>query len=246
MKGRSLKIWLGMSLLGFATLGAASAYAQVADPPIGGVCIYSKNNVLGRSLAGLSAHEQLAQLQQSSDTDLAAQRDQLLADERALTGEKSRIPVANFDRRSASLQRKAEQLTVLSRIRDRQIDDTRAEAFGRIAATAEPLLTASVTDHHCAILLDRGAGYSVNPDMDLTNDVITRLNGVMPIISLQLAPPEGGILSQFPHRARRPKHGPGSKTTRPLKGSAKPLKKRCHKACVSRPTSVTTTHDKGK
>ena len=246
MKGLSLKIWLGVGLWCVATMGAGSAPAQVADPPIGGVCIYSKNNVLGRSLAGLSAHEQLAQLQQSSDIDLAAQQDRLLADERTLSGEKSRMLAANFDRRSASLQRKAEQLTALSRIRDRQINETRAEAFGRIAATAEPLLTASVADHHCAILLDRGAGYSVTPDMDLTNDVITRLNGVMPIISLQLAPPEGGILSQFPHRARRPKHGPGSKTTRPLKGSVKPLKRRCHKACVSRPTSVTTTHDKGK
>jgi len=249
MKGLSFKLWCGVGLLGLATLGAGSTYAQgaqVADPPIGGVCIYSKNNVLGRSLAGLSAHEQLAQLQQSSDIDLAAQRDRLSADERSLTGEKSRTPAANLDRRSTSLQRKAEQLTVLSRIRDRQINDTRAEAFGRIAATAEPLLSASVADHHCAILLDRGAGYSVTPDMDLTNDVIARLNGVMPTISLQLAQPEGGIRSQFPHRALRAIHARARKATRPRKTSVKPLKKRCHKACVAQPAPVTTIHGQGK
>jgi Skp family chaperone for outer membrane proteins len=243
MKTRILKIWLGVGLLGLATMSAGAAPAQgapVSDPPIGGVCIYSKNNMLGRSLAGLSAHEQLAQLQQSSDIDLASQRNRLVADQRMLAGEKSRMLLATFDRRSESLQHRSDRLIALSRIRARQIAETRTEAFGRIAAAAEPMLTASVADHHCAILLDRGAGYSVNPDMDLTNDVISRLNGVMPTVSLQLAAPEGGILSQFPHPA------PKAKTIRPVKRAVKPLKKRCDKACAARLARVTPVHGRGK
>jgi Skp family chaperone for outer membrane proteins len=243
MKTRSVKNWLGVGLLGLAAMSAVDASAQggsVSDPPIGGVCIYSKNNMLGRSQAGLSAHEQLAQLQQSSDIDLASQRNRLVADERMLTGEKSRLLIASFDKRSAALQRKSEQLTALSHIRTRQIAETRTEAFGRIAAAAEPLLTASVADHHCAILLDRGAGYSVSPDMDLTNDVINRLNGVMPVISLQLAPPEGGILSQFPRHVR------AGKTTHPLKRVSSPSKKRCDKACAAKLARVTPIHGRGK
>ncbi len=54
MKTHSLKIWLGVGLLGLVTVSAGRAPAQgapVADPPVGGVCIYSKNNLLGRSLA---------------------------------------------------------------------------------------------------------------------------------------------------------------------------------------------------
>jgi len=243
MATRSLKIWLGVGLLGLVTVSAEPAPAQgvpVSDPPIGGVCIYSKNNMLGRSLAGLSAHEQLAQLQQSSDIDLASQRNRLVADERALTGEKTRMLLSTYDRRSESLQHRSERLNELSHIRARQIAETRTEAFGRIAAAAEPLLTASVADHHCAILLDRGAGYSVNPDMDLTGDVISRLNTVMPTISLQLAPPAGGILSQFPHPA------PKAKVKRPVGRVVKPVKKRCDKACAARLARVTPVHGKGK
>jgi hypothetical protein len=168
-----------------------------------------------------------------------------------LTGEKSRMLLSAYDKRSDSLQHRAERLTALSHIRSRQIAETRTEAFGRIAATAEPLLTASVADHHCAILLDRGAGYSVNPDMDLTNDVITRLNGVMPVINLQLAPPEGGIVSQFPHRAPKMApskaiHAPAVKSTRSLRRVVKPLKKRCDKACAERLARVTPVHGRGK
>jgi len=247
MTTRSLKIWLGVGLLGLVTMSAAPAPAQgvtVSDPPIGGVCIYSKNNMLGRSLAGLSAHEQLAQLQQSSDIDLAAQRNRLVADERALTAEKTRMLLSTYDKRSESLTHRAERLAELSRIRARQIAETRTEAFGRIAAAAEPLLTASVADHHCAILLDRGAGYSVNPDMDLTGDVISRLNGVMPTISLQLAPPPGGILSQFPHA--KPRSTPKPKAARPVGRVVKPVKKRCDKACAARLARVTPVQGRGK
>jgi Skp family chaperone for outer membrane proteins len=243
MATRSLKIWLGVGLLGLVTVSAEPAPAQgvsVSDPPIGGVCIYSKNNMLGRSLAGLSAHEQLAQLQQSSDIDLASQRNRLVADERALTGEKTRMLLSTYDRRSESLQHRSERLNELSHIRARQIAETRTEAFGRIAAAAEPLLTASVADHHCAILLDRGAGYSVNPDMDLTSDVISRLNAVMPAITLQLAPPAGGILSQFPHPAPKPR------VARPVGRVVKPVKRRCDKACAARLARISPVHGKGK
>jgi len=247
MTTRSLKIWLGVGLLGLAAIGATPAPAQgvsASDPPIGGVCIYSKNNMLGRSLAGLSAHEQLAQLQQSSDIDLAAQRNHLVADERTLTGEKTRMLVSTYDRRSESLQHRADRLTALSRIRARQIAQTRTEAFGRIAAAAEPLLTASVADHHCAILLDRGAGYSVNPDMDLTGDVIARLNGVMPTISLQLAAPDGGILSQFPHATAHSTSK--TKAAPPVRRVVKPVKKRCDKACAARLARVAPVSGRGK
>jgi Skp family chaperone for outer membrane proteins len=243
MTTRSLQIWLGVGLLGLAAMSAGPAPAQgvtVSDPPIGGVCIYSKNNMLGRSLAGLSAHEQLAQLQQSSDIDLTSQRNRLVADERMLTGEKSRMLLSTYERRSESLQHRAERLAALARIRARQIAETRTEAFGRIAAAAEPQLTASVADHHCAILLDRGAGYSVTPEMDLTNDVINRLNGVMPTISLQLTPPEGGILSQFPHPGRK------TNTAHPPRRVVKPLKKRCDKACAARLARETPVHGRGK
>jgi hypothetical protein len=82
--------------------------------------------------------------------------------------------------------------------------------------------------------------------MDLTNDVINRLNGVMPTISLQLAPPEGGILSQFPRPVAKAKHKPAAKSLRPPRRMAKPLKKRCDKACAARLARVTPVHGRGK
>ncbi len=178
---------MAAALMGLAA--AASAQTRSAGPPIGGVCVYSENSVVTDSKAGIEAFEELAQLKQSMDADMRAARDKLVADERNLTSRQGQIPAAEFNNGTADLLKRAQDLAALTRTRENQVTRTWDGVVAQIRQAAQGQLTASAAAHHCAMILDRGAGYRVGSGMDLTGDVTQRLNGVMPTVTLQLAPP---------------------------------------------------------
>ena len=60
----------------------------------------------------------------------------------------------------------------------------------QIGAAALPALNAALTAHRCSIVLDKGRVYSVNAAMDLTPEVIQKVNAALPTITLQLAAPQ--------------------------------------------------------
>jgi Skp family chaperone for outer membrane proteins len=189
----SLRGALVGALTGAAVLGlATSAQAQTlrgAGPPIGGVCVYSENSVVTESKAGITAFEELAQLKQSMDADMRAARDKLVADERNLTSRQGQMPAAEFNAGTADLLKRAQDLAALTRTRESQVTRTWDGVVAQIRQAAQGQMSASAAAHHCAMILDRGAGYRVGSGMDLTGDVTQRLNGVMPTVTLQLAPP---------------------------------------------------------
>ena len=189
----------GAALTASIVASGAPAFAQIVQAPgapLGGVCVYSENGLLGQSQAGLAANQQLAQLQKSVNAELSATRDRLVADDRALTAQKAQLSAADFNQKSADLQRRAQDLDSLSRVRNSQLSRTRDEAVRQISTAALPLFNASLTAHRCSIVLDKGPVYSVNPAMDLTGEIMQKLNAVMPTISVQLAPAQAPAPTQ--------------------------------------------------
>jgi outer membrane protein len=170
----------------------APALAQVTPAPgapLAGLCVYSENVILGQSQAGAGANQQLTQLQTSINSELRAARDKLVADDQALTAQKAKLSAADFAAQGAALQARARDLQNLATTRNSQLTRTRDGAIAQISKAALPLLNASLTAHHCAIVLDKAPVYSVNPAMDLTGEVMQRLNATLPAITVTLAAP---------------------------------------------------------
>jgi outer membrane protein len=168
------------------------AVAQVTPAPgapLAGLCVYSENVILGQSQAGAGANQQLTQLQNSINSELRAARDKLVADDQALTAQKAKLPAADFAAQGTALQARARELQNLATTRNSQLTRTRDGAIAQISKAALPLLNASLTAHHCAIVLDKAPVYSVNPAMDLTGEVMQRLNATLPAITVTLAAP---------------------------------------------------------
>jgi outer membrane protein len=190
MKTYALKPLTGAVLIALGLLGGGPVAAQVAQAPgapIAGLCVYSENVILGQSQAGASANQQLVQLQTSINNELRATRDKLVADDQALTAQKATLAAADFAQRTTALQTRARDLQNLSNVRNGQLTRTRDSAIAQISKAALPLLNASLTAHGCAIVLDKAPVYSVNPAMDLTGEVMQRLNAALPAITVTLA-----------------------------------------------------------
>ena len=68
--------------------------------------------------------------------------------------------------------------------------DMATRRLDAIGAAALPALNATLTAHRCSIVVDKSRVYSVNAAMDLTTEVIQKLNAALPTVTLQLAAPQ--------------------------------------------------------
>jgi outer membrane protein len=172
--------------------GAAAQSQVVAAPgaPVAGVCVYSEELTLSQSQAGISANQQLAKFQQSINAELKPAADALINDAKALQTRKASTPAAQYEQSAVELQRRAQAQDALTRTRNDQLVRTRDNAVRQIGTAALPALNAAITGHRCAIVVDKSRVYSVNAAMDITPEVIQKVNASLPSVTLQLAAPQ--------------------------------------------------------
>jgi Skp family chaperone for outer membrane proteins len=180
----------GAAMVAALASGARAQVVQAPGGPLAGVCVYSEEMVLSQSQAGASANQQLTKMQQSINAELKTTNDALVNDARALQARKASTPAAQYEQSATDLQRRAQAQDALTRTRSDQLVRTRDEAIRRIGTAALPALNASLTAHRCSIVLDKGRVYSVNAAMDLTPEVIQKVNASLQTFTLQLAAPQ--------------------------------------------------------
>ena len=169
--------------------GASAQITPAPGAPLAGVCVYSEEMLLTQSAAGVSANQQLATLQRSVSSQIQASNEALVNEAKALEARKATIPAAQYQQSVADLQRRAKDQDDLRRTRADQLVRTRDQAAAKIDAAAVPALNASLTAHRCAIVIDKGRVYSVNAAMDLTAEVMQKVNAALPTVTVELAAP---------------------------------------------------------
>lgn len=190
----------GAGVLAALASGASAQVVAAPGAPVAGVCVYSEEMVLAQSQAGASATQQLAKMQQSINAELKTANDALVSEARALEARKPSTPAAQYQQSATDLQRRAQAQDALTRTRGDQLVRTRDDAVRRIGTAALPALNASLTAHRCSIVLDKGRVYSVNAAMDLTPEVIQKVNASLPSLTLQLATPQQAQAPAAPSR----------------------------------------------
>lgn len=177
----------------FATSGSAQtagASAPTYGPPLAGICVFDEPRAVDQSRAGAGATQQIAQFAQGVRGELDAQRAAIVADDRALAARKAALPQADFQQRVTQLRQRYQALEDTQKLREAQLVQTRRDAVGQIAKALNPALTEIVTARRCSVVLGRGAIFGANAAMDISPQVIERMNARLPTLNLRLAPPE--------------------------------------------------------
>ena len=173
--------------------GPAMAQGPAAAPAYGpalpGVCLFSQSQVVARSKAGTMANQQLEALAKSTQSDLEGQRSAILNDGRALAGSKGKATAADYDQRQKALQQRAKSFDELATTRTGQLQRTRQEVSGEIGRALGPILNGLISQHHCSLVLDKGATYGGNPAMDLSDSAVQQLDARLPSLRVSLAAP---------------------------------------------------------
>ena len=171
------------------------AAPPVYGPPIPGVCLFARDVALDRSLAGVSANQQIQQFTAGIRAELDAQRNSIVNDDRALAAQKASMPATEFQQRVAQLQQRYAAVERTRRTREAQVARTRAEAVRLILQTMTPSLGETITARKCSLVVEKAGTYGANPVMDVTDQVIQKMNARLQSVTLRLAPPDPADIS---------------------------------------------------
>ena len=189
MKKSSLLLSLSLMALAVPALAQAPAAAPAMNvgPKIEGLCVYSVEAAVSQSEMGVAAGERMKTLQASVEAEVKPEREAIEAQAKVLQAEANNIKDAAsrsaFEPKAKAFQTRANAFEEKVNLRVKELQATQQKAQQMIAAELEAPLQASYQSKGCGLLVDRNAVLFANPAMDITEDVVTRLNGIKKTIT---------------------------------------------------------------
>lgn len=175
---------------------AAAAYAQTAParpaaqpapagPMIAGVCTYSNDRAIATSTVGKAVAARLQQLGQAADAELRAERTALENEKRTLEQAQATLPRDQLEQRALAYNQKAAAFERKAQLRVRELQATEQKQLQRVAVELQPIIVQAYGERNCGIMIDRGVIYGANPQMDVTDLVVQRLNAKLTTLTFE-------------------------------------------------------------
>lgn len=181
---RLTHVFLAATAAATMTMTALPAHAAPKAAPVSMV-IVDMDRVVNESAAGKQASGEIQtkvnQLQTRGQTlqgqlQTEAQAIQKGQQDKTLQGAALEQRVKSFqDRQNAARKELGEQ--------EQKIQESRNYVMEQIATAAEPIVTEVMRERGAAIALDQGATLQHSASLNVTNDIITRLNAKLPRVS---------------------------------------------------------------
>ena len=154
---------------------AAAAPTITATAP--GVCVLSREGIVGASTVGKYVQTRLGQLTTQTNAELTAEQTSLQNDAKALEAKKATLAAAAYQQQGSALQQRADGLQQKAQQRDRELQATEQKAQQRVIAEASALVGDQIKAKNCAIVLDAQAVMAANASMDLSGGLVAALDG---------------------------------------------------------------------
>lgn len=171
------------ALMGVPALAQAQAQPAAAAPAlthgaaIPGICVVSVEAAIGNSTVGKYVNTRLEQLINQVNAELTTERTAIDNEAKTLDGQKATLDRTVLETRAANLQVRAGALQRKAQLREREIQATEQKALGRVGQEMEPLIRTVYQQRQCSLLLNRQAVVIANPALDVTQNLVTALNG---------------------------------------------------------------------
>ncbi len=173
---------LAFGVFAVALLAGSAAAAQTPNmgPVVPGVCVYHHDRLIAQSTAGQSLVAGIQRLSQEVATELAPYEQFIQTETQALQQGQASIPQDQLQQRARDLETRYREFQTLSQTRSGELRYTLGYQQNEIAKAANPIVEALYTERGCGILLSADTVLRANPQMDLTEAAIQRLNTALP------------------------------------------------------------------
>lgn len=173
---------LAFGVFAVALLAGSAAAAQTPNmgPVVPGVCVYHHDRLIAQSTAGQSLVAGIQRLSQEVATELAPYEQFIQTETQALQQGQASIPQDQLQQRARDLETRYREFQTLSQTRSGELRYTLGYQQNEIAKAANPIVEALYAERGCGILLSADTVLRANPQMDLTEAAIQRLNTALP------------------------------------------------------------------
>ncbi|WP_300579379.1 OmpH family outer membrane protein [Phenylobacterium sp.] len=166
-----------------ALMLSTGAQAQQAAAPqvshgaaIAGVCVMSVDGAIGASTVGQYVQTRLQQIATQVEAELKAEETAITTEAQTLETQRATLGQDAFETRRAALQVRVNSFQRKAAQRERELAVTQQKALARVGQELEPLIRDVYQQRQCAMLVNRDALLLANPQMDITQPLVTALN----------------------------------------------------------------------
>lgn len=156
---------------------ARPAATPLTGPVIAGVCTYNNAGAITTSTVGRFVSTRLQALETEVENELRTDRTAIETENRALETGRATIAPQLFQQRVTALSTRAEAFQRKAAVRQREMQATQQKALQRIGQDLDPIIRQVYAARGCGLLLDSQAVVAANPALDVTQQVVTALNG---------------------------------------------------------------------
>lgn len=160
-----------------AAPAAAPAQPQTKPGPvIAGVCVYSNEAVMANAAVSKAAGQRLQQINQQAEAELEPDAQALEKERTSLAAQQKTLTKDKFDPLAQAFMGKVKAFQDKAFIVNQELGRTEQDANVKVAQLVAPALSATYEAKNCGMLVDRKAVLFANPAMDITGDVIKKLD----------------------------------------------------------------------
>lgn len=164
---------------------AAPALAQQPS-----IAVLNEERVLRESAVGQHIQTRMQAIAQEIDAELTAMGQPIQQETERLNAETASMTPQAIQQRPDMMQRiealnqQAQQFEIARRARQQEIVQTERQAMRPVYEALQPILEAVVAEREIDILIDRANLVFASPDVDISDDVIARLNQQLPTVTV--------------------------------------------------------------
>lgn len=164
---------------------AGSAQAQAQQPtvqhgaPIAGVCALNLQGVFARSTAGQGLAARIEELQREVAGELAPYEQTIQTEDQTLATSGASLSAEDRQQRAQQLQQRYAEYQQLRQTRLQELEYTEFMQRRALAEAVDPIVAQVYQERGCSMLINRAEVFYLNPQMEISELVLQRLNQQM-------------------------------------------------------------------
>ena len=172
----ALAIAAGSAALAQQPAAAAAAPATPAPPALPGVCAFSHDGAVAGSKLGQYIRQRMDTITKQTQAELQSTGESLQNDAKATDAARPSMSQEAFEQKALEIRQRSDAFQRLQQVREREVQMTAGKALQRFDTEANPLFEMSVRERSCSVVLDSDNTYFISPTMDITPQVVARLD----------------------------------------------------------------------
>jgi outer membrane protein len=182
---------LGRRVLAALAVGATIALAVPAaaqdSKTMARIAILDVERVLTQSEAGKTALKQISDQRKRYQDEISKAEDQLRSEERELVQQRATLSAEAFDEKRRAFERKVQDTQRMVQQRSGTIDGMMRNAREQIGKAALAALQELINERGFNVVLDRKQIVATDPALEVTEEVLARVNKRLPSIKVEAA-----------------------------------------------------------